>query len=121
MKIIAKAGQIILQPIGKRRQNNMCAINPSSKTPDLYRPGFGGKKKTMKELSGLEKQNAFLTEIYSAQLLCPVCGKTHSYIEARGSSDWAKQIDEENVKCPSTGEPLSHNLDMFGAQWFSKR
>jgi len=69
----------------------------------------------MKHLSGIEKQDAFLTNQYSRPLLCPACGGHHSYIEARGSDDWTKQLP---AKCPQTGKTLIHQVIFLGGEDF---
>lgn len=70
----------------------------------------------MKQLTGLQKQDAYLTKVYSLPLFCPSCKGMHSYIEARGSNDWTKDF---YVKCPVTEEPLVHQMSLFGEQFFS--
>lgn len=72
------------------------------------------------ELHGLEKQDAYLTQVHSVQLFCPCCHGTHSYIEVRGSSNWAVEIPDENIKCPTMNKRLVHNSDPFGEYWFSE-
>lgn len=68
------------------------------------------------KLTGLQKQDAFLTKKNSLPLSCPSCGGYHSYIEARGSSDWTKDYP---VKCPESAEKLVHNVPMLGENFFT--
>ena len=66
-----------------------------------------------KKLTGIQRQDAFLTARYSLPLHCPACGNYHSYIEARGSSDWSKQLP---VQCPYTKESLVLNEPLMGGE-----
>lgn len=69
------------------------------------------------KLTGIQKQDAFLTGVYSRPLLCPYCNNYHSYIEARGSSDWSQNLP---AKCPVTDQPLIHNVALIGGEdWFT--
>lgn len=71
-----------------------------------------------KKLTGLEKQDAFLTNIYSLPWKCPVCDGNHTLIEARGgSTDWVKDYP---LKCPVTGEALVHGVSLWGEDFFTK-
>jgi hypothetical protein len=69
------------------------------------------------KLTGLARQDAFLTKIYSQPLHCPACNGQHSYIEARGSDDWIKDYP---AKCPKTGEALIHQVPLLGEDYFTK-
>lgn len=63
----------------------------------------------------LKKQDEFLTKFYSQPVKCPSCGKEHSYVEARGSSNWA--IDAKAL-CPNTGQSLIVQVPVLGGEYF---
>ena len=63
----------------------------------------------------LKQQDEFLTKIYSQPVKCPSCGNEHSYVEARGSSNWA--VDTP-AHCPNTGAVLIVGLALLGGEYF---
>lgn len=71
-----------------------------------------------KELTGLAKQDAFLTKIHSRPLHCPSCKGTHSYIELRGGNDWGKPAPNQKLNCPITGDLLEHKSSLIGSEYY---
>lgn len=62
-----------------------------------------------------KQQDEFLTKVYSQPVKCPSCGKDHSYVEARGSSNWG--IDAPAI-CPETGDILKVEVALLGGEYF---
>jgi hypothetical protein len=69
-----------------------------------------------KQLTGLERQDAFLTQLHSQPLFCPSCRGKHSYIELRGGNDWRKNSGD--IFCPNTKEQLTHGMALFGGECY---
>lgn len=63
----------------------------------------------------LKQQDEFLTKFYSQPVKCPSCGKDHSYVEARGSSNWGI---EAKAICPNTGALLTVQVPVMGGEYF---
>lgn len=63
----------------------------------------------------IKTQDDFLTRIYSQPVKCPSCGKEHSYVEARGSDNWAIDV---TAYCPNTGAVLIVQVPIMGGEYF---
>jgi len=61
----------------------------------------------------LERQNKLIAAMENEPIFCPACKGHHSVKECR-----IGERRTDDFKCPITGDPLHHGLELFGGAQF---